>query len=654
MEMEMPEGCGWPKVASACPVWDGLKYVHPDSHMPYDISQQDVPCVARSATCRFTSTLQCEPGMRSLDEMDAAPPNQKLYYQLKPGSPATCGHGNREFSFFAHKGPDTSKVLVVFASGGMCWDADTCGNPMFRSMAIDALQGSELAPAVGAVFTNAMQLTPSNLKTGILSSAPRTQDPLTLSWSGNAFADWSVVVIPDCTGDQGIGSRSYTYDAGHPTCITAHHHGGVNTGLAIHWMLENFHDLDQVLLVGTGPNSDSMADGGHGIAFWSTYIKKRAGDANVRTVIDSSMGLFGPGWREAMMMDPWGTQTTRVPDADMNGDEEEDLLFPAGSFDIAHDDVSYYLEWATAMQPTLSFMDVTSVADPVQRKTFMATGGRDSDCCIDGCNCNGAVLPRGVRGGRLDWTKTRKVQMLRRYGRMPLFYRGFLQSGDRRFLLMDSVLFHQCADQTCQDQTLRTVHDAVWAFANSMNTVAQDGTVNLIDMNGLPVRSQQLMPSHTCGMCLPGGVQNGDEVGDKCLASMGEGENLFSVASKYGTDWMALWSLNGDSTLEVRAAGMPYRFAHEYEVQAGESMEEVAARFGTTVDAVVDLNYNLITHIQNPARLKHGDQICIVPVFHQTMDRHGSPICPSDRQRFGEDSSESDGGMGGDSMQMGL
>lgn len=39
-----PVGCGWPKEASACPMWDGLKYVHPETHMPYDISQQDVPC----------------------------------------------------------------------------------------------------------------------------------------------------------------------------------------------------------------------------------------------------------------------------------------------------------------------------------------------------------------------------------------------------------------------------------------------------------------------------------------------------------------------------------------------------------------------------------------------------------------------------------
>lgn len=64
--------------------------------------------------------------------------------------------------------------------------------------------------------------------------------------------------------------------------------------------------------------------------------------------------------------------------------------------------------------------------------------------------------------------------------------------------------------------------------------------------------------------------------------------------------------------------------------------QDIVKRFGTTVEDIVHLNFNLITHIQNPARLKAGDKICVVPVFHQTMDRLGNPICPSDRQRFGE------------------
>lgn len=100
---------------------------------------------------------------------------------------------------------------------------------------------------------------------------------------------------------------------------------------------------------------------------------------------------------------------------------------------------------------------------------------------------------------------------------------------------------------------------------------------------------------------------------------MGRGENLFTVAHKYGTDWMALWSLNGDDTPEVRSRSTTYRFAHEYHVRAGESMEMIAQRFGVTVENIVDLNRNQFTHIQNPFRVKEGDIICIAPMFHRTM-----------------------------------
>jgi hypothetical protein len=36
------------------------------------------------------------------------------------------------------------------------------------------------------------------------------------------------------------------------------------------------------------------------------YIQDRAPSAKVRVVVDSSMALFGPKWREVMQDDPWG------------------------------------------------------------------------------------------------------------------------------------------------------------------------------------------------------------------------------------------------------------------------------------------------------------------------------------------------------------
>jgi hypothetical protein len=36
------------------------------------------------------------------------------------------------------------------------------------------------------------------------------------------------------------------------------------------------------------------------------YIQDRSPLAKVRVVVDSSMALFGPKWREVMRDDPWG------------------------------------------------------------------------------------------------------------------------------------------------------------------------------------------------------------------------------------------------------------------------------------------------------------------------------------------------------------
>ena len=67
--------------------------------------------------------------------------------------------------------------------------------------------------------------------------------------------------------------------------------------------------------------------------------------------------------------------------------------------------------------PKLGFADVTTTEDSVQKYWFTVTGGSDADCCLDGCGCNRAQ-PHGVRGGRLDWTKTRKVSVLQRQTRV--------------------------------------------------------------------------------------------------------------------------------------------------------------------------------------------------------------------------------------------
>mmetsp|Transcript_88620 Transcript_88620/g.143578 ORF Transcript_88620/g.143578 Transcript_88620/m.143578 type:complete len:112 (-) Transcript_88620:446-781(-) len=98
-----------------------------------------------------------------------------------------------------------------------------------------------------------------------------------------------------------------------------------------------------------------------------------------------------------------------------------------------------------------------------------------------------------------------------------------------------------------------------------------------------------------------------------------------------------MWSLNGgDAPDTVSKPGAPYRFAHQYTMQDGDTLESVAQVLSTTPEAIVDLNRNRITHFGNPARLAAGDVICVLPNYIDVRDRFGNFICPEHVKHTGE------------------
>jgi len=209
--------CALPKVAQKCPIWTEHGYKHqgvsgaPDMAKPFDpvLSQQDVPCTAKPATCWSSGGYMCDydKGLYGLGHMDL-----DKWYELKPGSPAVCAHGNREFSFLASRRIEDKKLVIILAAGGICWDAKTCGDPQARQVAIDALDdivpnpgtsaGRELAPSV-----------PRALRHGPLSASGQAafEQGLLKRDAQNFFGQWSAVVVPDCTGDLHVGNRSRTH-----------------------------------------------------------------------------------------------------------------------------------------------------------------------------------------------------------------------------------------------------------------------------------------------------------------------------------------------------------------------------------------------------------------------------------------------------------
>jgi hypothetical protein len=87
-----------------------------------------------------------------------------------------------------------------------------------------------------------------------------------------------------------------------------------------------------------------------------------------------------------------------------------------------------------------------------------------------------------------------------------------------------------------------------------------------IESDNLPGRTYEdrVFGNFTCRGCLDGIPGGSDPADEKCNATYTEGETLFTIAPKYNTDWMLLWSLNGgDSPDTGTTAGAPYRFAHQ-------------------------------------------------------------------------------------------
>jgi len=98
------------------------------------------------------------------------------------------------------------------------------------------------------------------------------------------------------------------------------------------------------------------------------------------------------------------------------------------------------------------------------------------------------------------------------------------------------------------------------------------------------------------------------------------GESVWDVAAFFGTTVETIAALNGlaDANLVVAgqrllvpepaagAGAAPPVFTSEYVVQPGETLTDIAARFGTTVEALAAAN-----RLVNPSVIHHGDRLLV-------------------------------------------
>ncbi len=196
--------------------------------------------------------------------------------RIKTGGETTCGRG-APYSFFVHPGT-VDKVLIYFAFGGFCYNADLCrvGAPNF-------------VPEV-------------NVDEAALATTPGIFD---LSNPKNPFKDWNIVYVPECTADFEWGNSVQDYPAlnGSPA-ITIKHKGFVNVTAVREWIYKSFANPERIFVSGS-------SGGGDAAQMHYTYLRDHYKDVkNWVLFMDSSFGVTTP---EAQMTytTNWGVYPNR-------------------------------------------------------------------------------------------------------------------------------------------------------------------------------------------------------------------------------------------------------------------------------------------------------------------------------------------------------
>lgn len=149
--------------------------------------------------------------------------------EVKTGGLTTCLRGD-PYSFFVHQGT-TNKLLIYFAFGGFCYNAQLC--------AVGALN---CVPKV-------------NVDTNVLAN---TSGMFDLNRPDNPFKDWSWVYVPECTADFEWGNNVANYPAmGSSPATTVHHNGFVNVTAVQNWIFENFKSPGMIVVSGSSGGADA-------------------------------------------------------------------------------------------------------------------------------------------------------------------------------------------------------------------------------------------------------------------------------------------------------------------------------------------------------------------------------------------------------------
>ncbi|HTJ24098.1 MAG TPA: pectin acetylesterase-family hydrolase [Gemmatimonadaceae bacterium] len=202
---------------------------------------------------------------QSAGQAGASPSSQTLepgWNRIDGGPSTICSLGS-PYAFFVAPG-DARRLMVYFAGGGACWNAELCD---------DKARPRRYSAAVN----------PQRPRTGIFDTT-RADNPV---------RDFTKVFVPYCTADVHLGARTTTYTLppsnGEPErTIEIHHNGGANADAALKWIYAHV-AAPQTILV-TGQSAGSAAT-----PFYAAVLAERYPAARVVQLGDASNAYEGAG-----------------------------------------------------------------------------------------------------------------------------------------------------------------------------------------------------------------------------------------------------------------------------------------------------------------------------------------------------------------------
>lgn len=227
--------------------------------------------------------------------------------------------------FLTSKKGKSNNLIIHFAGGGACWDAETCMEPI----------------SIGGIFNFVMS---GNLKEYYLRDVPNLL-PVVMKGiflndkDKNPFKDWNVVYLPYCTGDLHVGNVNAEYTAENGKSVKVNHNGQNNVKAAMDWITAQYGNPDKILISG-----DSA--GGFGSMMWTPTIANLYKEAKIFQLSDCF--FFDSGEWSNRLNETW------------NVEGEKNFNIPAGDNLIRN-----VLTYCKENYPEITFLQINAIYDSV-------------------------------------------------------------------------------------------------------------------------------------------------------------------------------------------------------------------------------------------------------------------------------------------------